>query len=206
MNKLSEPKNNPDVQMLEAARVLARQGQTKKAIAFYQEACRLRTQCPDTHRELSILLLNQAVSAWIPWEKERLTREAGLTAGRAIQLGDLNGDCWFIVAETGGMLGKSATNIPSVLLRAFTLYSEQIERGEQVNAFYLGTALRLAEINESMGHYPAAIEFYTIMARAAELERSGQVKTGSSSPDQIENARVAIASIQARMGQQGGGA
>jgi len=189
-----------DIQMLEAARVLASQKDYKKAIAFYKEACSRLPNHADAHREMAILLFHQSAASWLPWEKKNLARDAALAAGRAEQLGDMDGDCLFIVAEAGGMLDTQAEAIPSILQEALTRYQMQMDRGIAVSAFYLATALRLAQINEAGGRIKAAIAYYSVMAGAEELERTGRVRVGAVTPEQVQSARASVARLRGVVG------
>ncbi len=198
--ELMQSERDAATQMLEAARVLAKQNEIKRAVAFYKEACARLPNRADAHREMAVLLLRQALDAWLPWDKNRWAREAALAAGQAERLGDMDGDCLFIVAEVGGMLDMHTDAIPSMLQEAFARYQMQMDRGEAVSAFYLATALRMAQINEARGQEKAAISYYGILSGAAELERTGRVRAGSSTPEQTQRAWASIARLQGLAG------
>lgn len=192
-----------DIQMLEAARVLTNQREYKKAVAFYKEACTRLPNRADAHREMAVLLLHQSLQAWLPWEKTRLAREAALAAGRAESIGDMHGDCLFIAAEVAITFQMQADAVPGMLQEAFARYQLQMDRGEEVTAFYFGTALRLGQINEVMGRAKAALAYYEVVAGGEEWERTGRVRVGSVTPAQVEGARATIARLQGVAGEGG---
>lgn len=185
-----------DTRMLEAARVLSKQGDYKRAVEFYKEVCSRLPDRADAHREMAVLLLHQSLQAWLPWEKKNLAREAALAAGRAESLGDIHGDCLFIAAEVAITFLTQADAVPGMLQEAFARYQLQIDRGEEVTAFYFGTALRLGQINEVMGRTKAALAYYDVVARGEEWERTGRVRAGSVTAAQVESARATIARLQ----------